>query len=154
MFGVTAKAIEGDANMSAAGADPGLCVIVVDEALPPGLAANAAAVMALSLGATAPALVGPGFADADGHPHAGLIDRGLPILRAPAADLLGLRTQARSAGLGVIDLPTFAQQTTDYESFCAQIGRTAAADLDYLGVLVHGPKRAVRRLTGSLPLLR
>lgn len=134
--------------------DLGRCVIVVDEALPPGLAANAAAVLALSLGARAPTLVGADFADADGGPHAGLIDRGLPILRAAAADLIGLRRDAVGAGLGVIDLPTFAQQTTDYESFCSEVGRTAAVDLGYLGLLVYGPKRAVGRLSGSLPLLR
>ena len=38
------------------------CVVVVDEALAPGLAANAAAVMAVTLGAKLPAMVGEDFA--------------------------------------------------------------------------------------------
>src|SRR5918992_2780684 len=39
------------------------CVIVVDEDLPAGLAANAAAVLALTLGAREPELVGADFVD-------------------------------------------------------------------------------------------
>ena len=45
------------------------CVIVVDESLPAGLAANAAAVLALTLGAREPDLVGADFVDADAQPH-------------------------------------------------------------------------------------
>ena len=48
---------------------PERCVIVIDEALPPGLAANAAAVLALTLGREEPALVGAGFVDADEGAH-------------------------------------------------------------------------------------
>jgi hypothetical protein len=130
------------------------CAIVVDATLPPGLAANAAAVLALTLGATSPALIGQDLVDADGNRHPGLIDRGLPILHAPAEHLVVLRARALSAGVGVIDLPTFGQMTTDYTDFRARVGRTPNAELTYLALLLHGPARAVRRLTGSLPLLR
>ena len=43
------------------------CVVVVDEALAPGLAANAAAVMAMTLGTKVPALVGDEFMDGAGE---------------------------------------------------------------------------------------
>lgn len=132
----------------------GRFVIVVDEALAPGLAANAAAVLALTLGARVPAIVGASFADRDGDEHPGLVDRGLPILRAPGDALPDLRSRALAAALDVIDMPSFGQQTNDYDDFRARVGQTAAADLRYLGVLVHGPKRAVNKLTGSLALLR
>ena len=59
---------------------PERCVIVIDEELPPGLAANAAAVLALTLGAIEPALVGAEFLDADEGAHPGLIPTGLPVL--------------------------------------------------------------------------
>jgi hypothetical protein len=52
---------------------PERCVIVVDEALPPRLAANAAAVLALTLGALEPALAGADFVDGDEEAHPGLI---------------------------------------------------------------------------------
>jgi hypothetical protein len=130
------------------------CVIVLDSDLPPGLAANAAAVLALTLGAREPGLVGPDLIDADDETHPGLIPLGLPVLRAPRGELVRLRTDAGEAGLEVIDFPTFGQQTNDYEEVRRWVAQTPTAELEYLGVAVHGPRRAVGRLTGSLALFR
>jgi hypothetical protein len=136
------------------GAVPERCVIVVDDALPVGLAANAAAVLSLTLGARASGLIGGDVVDADGNVHPGLIDRGLPILRAPASQLGTIRARALDADLQVIDFPSFGQQTTDYDAFREQVARTPTDELEYLGLLLYGPKRAVGKLTGSFPLLR
>jgi hypothetical protein len=133
---------------------PERCIIVVDQDLPPGLAANAAAVLALTLGAREPDLAGVGFVDGDGQPHPGLIPIGLPVLKAPRAKLGDLRGQAADAGLGVIDFPTLGQQTTDYEAFRSAVAATPAGELEYLGLAVYGAGRPVRRLTGNLALLR
>ena len=133
---------------------PERCVIVVDQDLPPGLAANAAAVVALTLGAREPSLVGPELVDADEQAHPGLIPIGLPVLKAPRAALRELRGRAAAAGVGVIGMPAFGQQTTDYEAVRAAVAETPASELDYLGVAVYGEGRPVRRLTGNLPLLR
>ena len=88
-------------------APPGRCTIVLDEALPPGLAANAAAMLALTLGATVEGLPGEDLVDADGQVHPGLFPPGLPILCAPRARLAELRSRAAEAGVGVIDFPAF-----------------------------------------------
>jgi hypothetical protein len=130
------------------------CVVVVDEALPAGLAANAAAVLAFTLGARLPGLIGEDYADADGSAHPGLIPFGVPVLRAPGEHLGQLRAGALEAGVGVVAFPSFGQQTTDYAEFRAHVARTPAADLRYLALALHGPRRPVARLTGSLPLLR
>jgi hypothetical protein len=130
------------------------CVIVVDEALPAGLAANAAGVLALTLGATAPALMGDDFVDADGERHPGLITSGLPVLRAARDELTRLRERARAASLEVVDFPVFGQQTNDYDEFRSRIAETRSSELRYLGVAVRGAKPEVRKLTGSLALLR
>jgi hypothetical protein len=132
---------------------PERLVLVVDEALPPGLAANAAAVLAFTLGAQLPEFVGADYADADGGVHAGLIPVGLPILRAPAATLPGLRERALAA-VSVVAFPSFGHRANDYEEFRAFVARTPGADLRYLGLAVHGPRRPVGKLTGSLALLR
>jgi hypothetical protein len=126
------------------------CVIVVDADLAPGLAANAAAVLALTLGATVEGLAGPDLVDADGEVHPGLFEKGLPVLGAARDELPALG--ALAAGVGVIDIPAVGQQTNDYEEVRAHVARTATADLEYLGVALHGPRRAVSRVTGTLRL--
>lgn len=133
---------------------PERCVIVVEQSLPPGLAANAAAVLALSIGARFPGLPGQDLLDADGTAHPGLITTGLPVLSAPADRLTALCADARDLGLHVVDFPTAGQQTTDYAAFAASVADTPADALGYLGVALCGPSRPVRRLTGGLPLLR
>jgi hypothetical protein len=135
-------------------ARPERCVIVVDEALPPGLAANAAAVLALSIGARFPELPGRDLMDADGSAHPGLIPMGLPVLSAPAARLTGLRAAALDVGLDVFDFPTAGQQTIDYEAFAAAVAQTSSAALAFLGVALCGPNKPVRKLTGGFRLLR
>src|SRR3954454_19761589 len=130
------------------------CVIVVDEALAPGLAANAAAVLAVTLGARSPHVLGGEIVDADGACHPGLIDRGLPSLNASADEVGPLRARAVAAGVEVLGSPRFGQETTDYEAFRERLAGTPTAELAYLGLLLSGPKRAVNKLTGSLPLLR
>jgi Protein of unknown function (DUF2000) len=130
------------------------CVIVVDENLPAGLAANAAAVLGVTVGARFPAFVGADFEDADRQSHPGLIPFGLPVLRAPRPDLTALARRAREIGLAVVDFPAFGQQTNNYDEFREHVARTPADGLEYLGLSISGPRRAIRGLTGSLPLLR
>jgi hypothetical protein len=128
------------------------CVVVIDEGLAPGLAANAAAVMAMTLGSKLPEMVGEDFEDAAGERHPGLITTGLPVLRAPASELRALRARAVQAEVGVIGMPAFGQTTNDYDEFRALVARSDAPD--FLGLAFYGPTKVVRRLTGSLGLLR
>jgi hypothetical protein len=130
------------------------CVIVIDESLPAGLAANAAAMVAVTVGATVDGLPGADLVDADGNVHPGLVAAGIPILAASRAELSDLRPRAVAAGVGVVDFPAFGQQTTDYGAVIERVGATPASELEYLGIALHGPGRAFRRLTGSLRLLR
>jgi hypothetical protein len=129
-------------------------VIVIDEQLPPGLAANAAAVLALTVGAREPELVGADLVDADDQVHPGLIPVGLPVLRASRDELGELRRRAAGNGVAIVAFPAVGQRTNDYDEVRATVARTPTADLTYLGVAVSGEQRAVRRLTGRFPLLR
>jgi Protein of unknown function (DUF2000) len=129
------------------------CAIVIDTDLAPGLAANAAAVLALTLGATVAGLTGPDLVDLDGEVHPGLFSAGLPVLGAPREDLAELRARAVQAGVGVVDIPALGQQTNDYDEVRAHVARTATTDLEYLGLALHGSCRAVNRVTGTLSLL-
>jgi hypothetical protein len=130
------------------------CVAVVDRALPPGFAANAVGVMALTLGATLPELAGEDLVDADGGSHPGLIPQGLTVLAAPGSELNQLRHQALAADLGVIGFPAQGQKTNNYDDVRSQIAQLQASEIRYVGLIIYGPRRAVSRVTGRLPLLR
>lgn len=135
---------------------PQRCVIVVDETLAAGFAANAAAVLALTLGARLPDLPGPPVVDAAGRRHPGLIPIGLPVLRASTAALADVHRRALAAdpAVGVVAFPAVGQTTTDYAEFCAAVQATTEPERSLAGLALAGPARAVRRLTGSLGLLR
>ena len=58
------------------------CVVVLNQDLASGKAANAAAVIALTLGQRHPGLVGHTLSDAYGQQYPGLIPVGIPVLSA------------------------------------------------------------------------
>src|SRR5262249_33547065 len=130
------------------------CVAVIDVALPSGNAANAAAVMALTMGARQPQLTGPGFIDQAGNEHPGLVTIGVPVLAAPADELPRGRAKAIAAGLDVVDLPAAGQETTDYDRFQSMMRQTAPEAVRYLGVMLYGERKKVSRIVGKYALLR
>lgn len=131
--------------------------IVVDSALPAGLAANTAAVLMLSVGNLVAGLLGPDLKDADGSTHVGITTVPIPILTADATTIKAIRNKAAADETGdlvVVDFTDCAQRTTTYDDYAKLLEAADNADLHYLGVALHGPRKPVQRLTGSLPLLR
>jgi hypothetical protein len=127
--------------------------VLVDVSLPVGKAANAAAVLALTMGARQPHLVGEPLIDATGHLHPGLIPIGITILGAPGHELRALRAKARSSGLEVIDFPVQGQQTTNYGEFRGAVSKIATDEIEYVGIILYGDKKKVSRIVGKYPLL-
>lgn len=132
------------------------CAIVVDGALPTGLAMNAAAVLAFSLGhAYGEAVLGPDVKDRDGQVHRGITAANMPILRADAE---GLRDLIAKAGadpeLYLVDFTALAQAARDYEAYTQSMAETGATEHVYVGVAVVGTRKAVNKLAGSMPLYR
>ena len=134
--------------------DPGRCVIVVDEALPVGRAANAAAVIALTLGKRHPALAGADLVDKSGMAHPGLIPIGIAVLAAPTDELSALRAKALARGVDVVDFPVQGQETTDYVAFGRAVGEVETDALRYVGVGVFGPRKAIGKVVGKYGLLK
>ena len=119
-----------------------------------GRAANAAAVLAVSLGATHPDMPGPDLIDASGGRHRGLFPDGLPILAARGAEMVRVRdAAAANPEILLIDFPASGQTTTDYEEFRAMVARTRPEELRYAGIALRGPTEVVRTLTKRLSLL-
>ena len=127
--------------------------IVLDRELPPGLSANAAAVLAFSLSPLLPGCLGDAVPDGSGEEHAGITNIPLPVLAAGAEELRALRAAAsRAPGTACIDFSDVAQRTKNYADYAAALRASPGESLAYLGLCIYGEDKAVRSLTGSLPL--
>lgn len=133
---------------------PERCVIVVAGDLPVGRAANAAAVIALTVGQRHPGLVGAPLIDASACEHPGLIPIGITVLAADAADLSSIRDRGLQAGCDVIDFPVQGQQTMNYGAFRAAVAQVATSELRYVGVALVGPREPIKKIVGNLALLK
>lgn len=133
---------------------PTRCVIVVDTALPSGRAANAASVIALTIGARHPGLVGAPLVDAAGFAHPGLIPIGIAVLSAEQSELNALRAKGIEVGCDVVDFPVQGQQTTNYQAFRDAVIEVQPDDLRYVGVALIGEKKPISKIVANLGLLK
>ena len=134
--------------------EPERCAIVVNAELPAGKAANAAAVIALTLGKRHPHLAGADLVDGSGQAHPGLIPIGIAVLAAPEAELRAVRAKALKSGFDVVDFPVQGQQTNDYLEFGSRVRQVPTEVLSYAGVGIYGTRRGVGRIVGKFPLLK
>ena len=133
---------------------PDRCVIVVDQDLPAGRSANAAAVIALTIGARHPFLVGDPLIDASGFNHPGLIPIGIPVLAAAQEVLPEIRRKGLSLGCDVVDFPVEGQQTTNYQNFRGAVAAIEPDAIQYSGVALIGQKKEIGKIVGHLKLLK
>jgi hypothetical protein len=128
--------------------------IILDRELPPGISANAAAALAFSVSPLLPGCVGSAVPDGSGDEHPGITNMPLPVLGASADALAELRKAAsRAPGAACIDFSDIAQRAKNYADYAVALRNASPKDIAYLGLCVYGEDRAVRSLTGSLPLL-
>jgi hypothetical protein len=78
------------------------------------------------------------------------------VIRAAPRDILKqLRNAAQTInGLLVIGFSNAAQSSVTYAEYTAKIAVMPIEELLFLGLAFHGPKKAINKLTGNLPLLR
>jgi hypothetical protein len=129
--------------------------IILDRDLGGGYAANAAAVLAMSIGKRYPELVGGELADRDGNAHPGITSVPIPILAVEAAELPRLREAAMAeGGLWTVDFTHAARAARDYGTYERELATLGGTELRYVGIAIAGEKAELKRLTGSLPLFR
>lgn len=129
------------------------CVMVLADDLPVGLAVNAAGVLAVTLGHKVPGLLPEDAPDASGQLHAGLINVPLPILVTGRAGLQTLRERAAAQGdLTLVGFSDVAQHARTYDAYVSALAVTPSEALGYLGLALYGPKKALNKLVGNLPL--
>jgi hypothetical protein len=132
---------------------PNRCVIVMDKDLSGGILANAIAVIALTAGQRHPALVGEPLVDACGFAHPGLIPTGIPMLRAPQAELARLRQEALANECDVVAFPVEGQQTKNYAEFQDMVAQIPTPGIKYTGLALIGQRKTVSKIVKKLDLL-
>ncbi|MBO3085423.1 DUF2000 domain-containing protein [Cellulomonas fengjieae] len=129
-------------------------VLVLRADLPPALAANAAAVLGLALGGRLERSVAADSPDASGTLHAGLNPVPVPTLVASAEELRALHDQATSAAdVTVVGFNEVARRSRTYPEYEQALAATPSHTLDYVGLIVHGPRNGVTKLTKRLELM-
>jgi len=128
-------------------------VIILREDLPTGLKANFAAVLAMSLGRAHPDLVGTETLAADGASLPGITTVPMPVLAAPGAELPALFEAATEMPLRLAYMRA-AFEAQSYDDYAARIAAEPLSKHEPLALLLAGPRKAVDRVCGRLPLLR
>ncbi|WP_242907203.1 DUF2000 domain-containing protein [Actinomadura terrae] len=139
------------AGGAAAGGTQVRCALVVAEELPRWLAANTTAVLGVALGAHGLIPAGPDLEDHEGGRHPGIGTVPLPVLAAPSGELAPLRLKALKLGIVVIDFNEAARNSRTYDEYEK---RLSTEPIGYLGLALHGPKKAITSVSGNLKSLR
>jgi hypothetical protein len=128
-------------------------VVIVDQSLSPGQAANAAVCVSAATAPAVPGLLGSGGPDAADVWHPGLPWAGCSILTAGSAQLAAIRQQAIDRQLLAADMPAAAQATRVYDDYLRELAKTHPDDLAVLAVSLIGPRNQVAKLVRHQELL-
>lgn len=130
------------------------CVILLKEGIPNGFAANAAAILAASLGKRQPEMVGEDIADGSNTIHAGLVTIPIPVLKASGEVLQSVYRQAQANGdeVDIISFSDEARRAKTYDEYRNLLNQRSTQELEYLGVALVGPKKIVSQWTSGLSL--
>ena len=120
--------------------------IVVRDDLESWQRLNVTAFLVSGIAAAHPELVGAPYEDADGHQHLSLL--GVPVLvfEGSAEDLRNVRARASQREIPTA-IYTTEMFTTGHDADNRRVvAAVAGADLDLVGVALHGPKNPVDKI--------
>ncbi|SDQ56850.1 DUF2000 domain-containing protein [Microbacterium sp. cf332] len=128
---------------------PTRIVLVLREDLEPWQVSNVSAFLASGIAARE--LMGEPYADADGVEYLPLLGQPIIVLQGDRPTLGEVRRRAveRELRVAVYDRGMFT--TGDDASNRQVVAASTGADLDLVGVAVHGPKNAVDRILKGIP---
>lgn len=133
------------------------CVMIINEYLSKGIAANIAAIMGMSLGKKIPHIIGQDIVDQDGNQHLGIIEIPVPILKDNNDHMKKIYQKLSSYednDITIIDFSTLAQRCRTYKEYIHEMNCTQEAELEYIGIALYGNKKVINKLTGNLSLLK
>ena len=117
--------------------------VVVRDDLPTWQRLNVTAFLASGVAAAAPELVGEPYRDADGQSYLALFGMPVLVFEADCAILRVARERLVTRGLPVAVFTSDMFATGHDAANRATVTGVHGADLDLVGVAVHGPKNAV-----------
>ncbi len=127
--------------------------IVLDETLPAGLLANAAACITTGIFKDEPDALGRAIDGADCH-FIQITKIGIPILKRGHKNFTELLERAKANNLKTMIFTREAQSTNSYEEYVTRVEGKNIEDLTITGIGVIGEDKAVTNFAGDLPLLR
>ncbi len=107
---------------------------------------NVTAFLTSGIAAAHPQLVGEAYADADGTPYLALLGMPVLVFEASAQVLATARERAVRRGLPLAVYTADMFRTGYDEANRATVAALAGADLDLVGVALHGPRNAVDKV--------
>lgn len=117
------------------------CVLIINETLPSGIAANTAAILGITIGAKASEIVGANIIDANKNMHTGIIQFPVPILKWNEDKLNTLRSKLYEnefSGIITVDFSDIAQACKTYDEFIDKASERYEKDFHYLGIGLCG----------------
>jgi hypothetical protein len=126
---------------------PTKIAVLLREGLLPWQELNVTAFLASAVAAGVPELLGRPYEDADGTRYLAMFRQPVLVLTGPAEALARARTRALERGLptSVFTADLFA--TGGDADNRAAVRAVRGADLDLVGIAVHGPRNAVDKVT-------
>ncbi len=120
--------------------------VLLREDLQPWQALNVTAFLVSGITATGPGLVGEPYADADGTGYLPMLRQPVLVLAGPGELLRTARTRAVERALTPAVFTSALFSTPGDEQNRAAVRAVPGADLDLVGLAVHGPKNAVDKV--------
>lgn len=133
------------------------CVMIIDETLSIGMAANTAAILGLTIGKEESSIIGPVVTDGAGRGHLGITIAPIPILKGSRAVLMDIREKlfdSEYSDVKTVDFSETAAYSRTYQDYTERLAEQSGDAIRYIGIGIIGPKKKVNKLTGSLPLLK
>lgn len=127
--------------------------IVLDETLPAGLLANAAACITTGIFKGADEALGREIEGAD-CTFIQITKIGIPILRKGHKDFPELLERAKANNLKTMIFTREAQSTNSYDEYIKRVEGKKISELTITGIGVIGDDAAVTKFAGDFPLLR
>lgn len=133
------------------------CVLVIDEEMEKGRAANTAAILAMSLGSVNRDLIGHDLYNKEGVLLPGITTIPIPVLKGNRNVNWELAERIHSCekeDLSYVLFTDGAQRSRTYTDYQNLIEESTLGDLSILGIGFLGKKKLINSLTGSLATLK